>query len=68
MNSIARWRYSKYESSVPGSGEAAKSSKGVKNLTVEVTSFEGCFECLVFDLVEADFVAHDRLPVSSGSS
>src|SRR5262245_41477689 len=30
--------------------------------------FEGCFECLVVDLVEADLVAHVRPPVVSGSS
>lgn len=39
MKSIAPWRYPKYASRVTGSGDAVKSSNGVRDLTIEVTLF-----------------------------
>jgi hypothetical protein len=38
MNSIACRRYALYASTLLGSGDVAKSSKGVKNLTAEQSS------------------------------
>src|SRR4051794_39260211 len=42
MNAIARSRYARYASRVPGTGEPVKSSNGAKNLTVEARSFTRC--------------------------
>ena len=58
MNSIARWRYPRYSSRVPGSGDAVKSANDAKNRTVDQETID--VAAGILDKLTADKVAVER--------